>query len=267
MIEGFIQLHRKLIEWEWYDDLPTFKLFIHLLLKANYKTKIWRGETIERGQLKTSISHLAHETGLSEKQIRTALNKLIKTGEVGKATTSHNTVITVLSYNSYQDKGKPLDTPRANEGQTKGKAGATTNKDNKVNKVNKEKKVNNILLEKESKGEFEILEDKIDFDFFWNLYDKKVGDLKKCKKKWDGFDFEKQSKILHHVEKYVQSTPDKKFRANPETYFNQERWLNEIIIENNEINKRNNSKGVTEDELARTLHDHFTKQREQNGSN
>ena len=35
----------------------------------------------------------------------------------------------------------------------------------------------------------------------------------------------------------------------------------------NEINKRNNSKGVTEDELARTLHDHFTKQREQNGSN
>ena len=35
----------------------------------------------------------------------------------------------------------------------------------------------------------------------------------------------------------------------------------------NEINKRNNSKGVTDDELARTLHDHFTKQREQNGSN
>lgn len=264
MIEGFIQLHRKLIEWEWYDDLPTFKLFIHLLLKANYKTKIWRGETIERGQLKTSISHLAHETGLSEKQIRTALNKLIKTGEVGKATTSHSTVITVLSYNSYQDKGKPLDTPRASEGQAEGKAGATTNK---VNKVNKEKKVNNILLEKESKEEIEtIQEEKIEFDFFWNLYDKKIGDLKKCKKKWDGFDFEKQSKILHHVEQYVIHTPDKKFRANPETYFNQERWTNEIINQSNESNKKHNSKGVTDDELARTLHDHFLKQREQNGS-
>lgn len=169
MIEGFIQLHRKLIEWEWYDDLPTFKLFIHLLLKANYKTKIWRGETIERGQLKTSISHLAHETGLSEKQIRTALNKLIKTGEVGKATTSHSTVITVLSYNSYQDKGKPLDTPRANEGQTKGKRRATTNKDNKVNNENK---VNNLLLGKEAKEtKFDFKKNLIDFGFQQDLVD------------------------------------------------------------------------------------------------
>ena len=117
-------------------------------------------------------------------------------------------------------------------------------------------------------NDFLETDNKIDFDFFWNLYDKKVGDLKKCKKKWDGFDFEKQSKILHHVEKYVQSTPDKKFRANPETYFNQERWLNEIIIENNGSNKGNNAKGgVTNEELAKIFFDHAVKQREQNGSN
>jgi hypothetical protein len=35
----------------------------------------------------------------------------------------------------------------------------------------------------------------------------------------------------------------------------------------NGINKTNNGKGVTDDELARTLHEHFIKQREQNGSN
>ena len=33
MNDGYIKLHRKIVDWEWYDDLPVFRLFIHLPLK------------------------------------------------------------------------------------------------------------------------------------------------------------------------------------------------------------------------------------------
>ena len=141
-MEGFIQLHRKLLEWEWYDDTPTFKLFIHFLLKANYTDKKWRGIDIKRGQFLTSTSKLSQETGLTQKQVRKSIEKLIKTGEVGKVTTSRNTIITVLSYNKYQKEGKPKGKVGANKGQSEGKQRATTNKDNNNNKENKE---NNTL--------------------------------------------------------------------------------------------------------------------------
>ena len=43
---GFVKLHRSLLKWEWYDDLNTFKLFMHLLLTVNYYDRQWRGKTL-----------------------------------------------------------------------------------------------------------------------------------------------------------------------------------------------------------------------------
>jgi hypothetical protein len=123
---GWIKLHRKLIDWEWYKDVNTFKLFLHLLLKANTETKKWQGQTINRGQLITSLKNLSHETGLTEKEVRTAISKLEKTKEVGKQTTSVNTTLTMINYDLYQSMGKPTDKRGTNEGQGRGKRGATT---------------------------------------------------------------------------------------------------------------------------------------------
>ena len=141
-MEGYIQLHRRLLEWEWYDDIPTFKLFIHCLLKANYTDKKWRGNNIKRGQFITSISNLSYETGLSQKQVRSSIDKLVKTGELGKVTTPRNSMITVLSYNNYQKEGKLKGEVRASLGQSEGKVRATTNKDNKDNNI-----INNNILD------------------------------------------------------------------------------------------------------------------------
>lgn len=92
---------------------------------------------------------------------------------------------------------------------------------------------------KEIKGE-EIKEDnKLSFDTFWDLYDKKVGKKDKIIKKWDSLKIEVQQRILDHVKKYKVSQPDKAFRKNPETYFNNESWNDEIIL-NNSYNKNNN---------------------------
>lgn len=80
--EGWILLHRKILEWEWWDDHNTFIVFIYLLLKANHKEKSWRGIPIERGQHITSYEKLAKGTGLSIQSVRTSTNKLISTEEL-----------------------------------------------------------------------------------------------------------------------------------------------------------------------------------------
>ena len=54
-MNGFIKIHRSLLEWEWWDDINTFRLFITILLLANWKDKRWHGKLIRRGSLWTSI--------------------------------------------------------------------------------------------------------------------------------------------------------------------------------------------------------------------
>jgi hypothetical protein len=135
---GFIILHRSLLEWEWYNDINTTRLFIHCLLKANYKTKQWRGITIERGTFLTSTKTLAKETGLTIRQIRTSLGKLITTGEVTIKSTTKNSTITVNNYDTYQASDKQNNTQTTSKEtkkrQTNDKPATTTNKSNKENK-------------------------------------------------------------------------------------------------------------------------------------
>lgn len=92
----------RMLEWEWYDDLYMFRLFMHLLFKANNRDKEWHGTIIKRGQLVTSLANLSAETGLSYQQVRSCLDKLNKTGEINKQTTNKFTIITVCKYGKYQ---------------------------------------------------------------------------------------------------------------------------------------------------------------------
>jgi hypothetical protein len=146
MNQGFILLHRQLLDWEWYDHLPTKVLFIHCLLRANHTKGSWRGQNFERGEFITSIHGLALETGLSVKQVRTALENLTESKELGKRSTSLNTIISVTNYDFYQSMGKPNGTQKASKGQTKGtqgaKEGQQINNNNNVN--NEENETNNI---------------------------------------------------------------------------------------------------------------------------
>ena len=57
------------------------------------------------------------------------------------------------------------------------------------------------------------------FNTFWLLYDKKTNN-KKCLAKWQKIKPELHDIIFNHVREYVKSTPDKKFRKNPETDLN-----------------------------------------------
>ena len=101
--KGFIKLYRSLIDWEWFDDVPTAHLFVYCLCRANYENVVWQGKRIKKGSFVTSLKKLSIATGLSIQQVRTSLNKLKMTKEVTHQSTKQNTVITVLSFADYQE--------------------------------------------------------------------------------------------------------------------------------------------------------------------
>jgi hypothetical protein len=69
----------------------------------------------------------------------------------------------------------------------------------------------------------------IDFDFFWNDYDKKVGDKQKLKSKWNKLSDNDRNQIMNYLPLYIEAVPDKQFRKNPETFLNNKSWLDEIV--------------------------------------
>lgn len=134
--KGYIALYRQFIDWEWYDDANTMRLFIHCLLLANHKDKKWRGKTIKRGQFITSQSKLANSLKLSIMQIRNSLKKLKTTGEITVYTTADYSVITVNLYDSYQDKEQAKEQAKdtTNE-QANNRLITTTNNDNNISNI------------------------------------------------------------------------------------------------------------------------------------
>lgn len=99
---SYIRLDRKMLTWEWADDPNMVALWIRILLDANYYENQWHGEIYESGSFPTSIHKLSKETGLSERSVRTCLNKLKSTHEVTIKPTSKGTKIIVNKWAFYQ---------------------------------------------------------------------------------------------------------------------------------------------------------------------
>lgn len=137
--EGFVKIHRQLLGWEWYTDVNTKTLFIHCLLKANFKTVRYRKNTVKKGSFITSLESLSKETGLTIRQTRTALEHLISTGEVTSKSSSKNRIITVVNYDKYQDTDKQNDKQTTSRRQTSDKQ--ATNKRQATDNSRRKKEV------------------------------------------------------------------------------------------------------------------------------
>lgn len=96
--DGFVKLPRTMLEWGWLDDGNTLKVYIVLLLSANWKDGEWHGIKVKRGQLITSYPKLAEKCSMSVQEIRTVLNRLKSTGDITVQTTSKFSIITVNNY-------------------------------------------------------------------------------------------------------------------------------------------------------------------------
>ena len=45
-LNNFIKIDRKILKWEWWNDINTSRLFIYMLIAANWKDNNYKGEVI-----------------------------------------------------------------------------------------------------------------------------------------------------------------------------------------------------------------------------
>lgn len=151
-MSGWIKIHRRILQWEWYSDTNTVRLFLHLLLNANYEDKRWRGFEIKRGQVVTGRLKLSQETNLSEQQVRRCLERLKSTNEITIKATNKYTIITINKYEEYQHTAQEnnqeinqQDNQQITNKQPTNNQQITTTKEIKKEKKYKERKEERII--------------------------------------------------------------------------------------------------------------------------
>lgn len=107
MSGGYVKLFRKFKNWEWYKDNNTKAVFLHLLLSATRQDIKYKGIWLYRGEYCISLRKLATETGTSVRGVRTAIERLKKTGEISQRATQLGTVYKVDNYGLYQGSENP----------------------------------------------------------------------------------------------------------------------------------------------------------------
>lgn len=150
-LNGYIKLHRKLVQWGWYTDYVVKDMFLHLLIMASFRETAWMGRIIRPGQLITSRGRLAEELGFSVQQVRTALTKLKSTNEITIETTNKYTIITVVNWDKYQVVDE---IPTSTSTNTPTNEQPSSNHQATNNQPHRKNVKNNKNVKKEKKGGF-----------------------------------------------------------------------------------------------------------------
>lgn len=98
----YIKLDRNIVQWGWFKDNNTFKLFVYLLLIANVRDHEFMGFTVHRGEAVCSQGKLASATGLSVQNVRTSLKRLQLTGDITVNQQPKFAIISIPRFDYYQ---------------------------------------------------------------------------------------------------------------------------------------------------------------------
>jgi len=220
-MQGWIKLHRKLVDWEWYTDSQAVHLFIHLVIHANFEDKKWRGILVKRGQFITGRHELSAATGISEQSIRTNITRLKSTNEITSTSTSKYTIYTIVNYDKFQgldDKPTSTSTSQLTNDQPATNQQLTTTKNEK--NINNEKK-EVITPPKKYSDEFEE---------FWQAYPKNGASKADAYKSFNkaiktGVSQNELINATRSYFSYCQATnKTTEYTAHATTWLNQERW-------------------------------------------
>ena len=109
---GWIKLHRKILSnplWQSTEKFDKRSAWIDLLLLANHEDReiLFQEkdgyQKVKRGQVLTSIVHMAERWKWDRKTVRRYLDTLEKAGMVTQKRTAHGTTITIENYSVYQN--------------------------------------------------------------------------------------------------------------------------------------------------------------------
>lgn len=203
MDNSFIKLYRK-IQDNWIWDNPLYlKCWIDMLMRASIKSSsaLINNQivNISRGEIIFSQRNFCKRNNMTRQQLRTFLKKLQKTNMIRSKTNPELTHLILVGYSTYNDSKLTQSQPTPNP----------------------------IIRKKESKNK----EVNKDFELFWNAYPKKIG-KKKVEDKFNSIEFP-IDKILKNIElqKKSEQWQTQQYIPNPETYLNQERWEDEVVLD------------------------------------
>lgn len=136
---GWIKLHRQLLDSKWGSNLEMVGLFTTLLMLANHKPAYTHdGTLVSPGQLMTSKFGLGMFFGHSESKIRRMLSKLESDGQISVKSSNKNTIITISNWDKFQRCDDDGDEQTANKRRSIEEQPATNKNDNNnKNVINK----------------------------------------------------------------------------------------------------------------------------------
>lgn len=143
--KGYIKLWRNLQEWEWIDDPNTTYLWIMILLNVNWQDKTWKGISIPKGSMFTSIEQLSKLCRQTKRQTRTALKHLISTNHLTSEPTNRGTLISVVNWEFWQESAGTSDTPSDTPSDKQSDKQSDTPSDNNQRNIEYKKNFNNYI--------------------------------------------------------------------------------------------------------------------------
>ena len=232
MAQGWVCVHRQIIDNPIFKNDKLFRVFMYCLLKASHTDcEQLVGDAIvsvKQGQLVSGRKSIARATNLTEMNIRTALNKLEKLNILTIKPTNKYSIISILNWDRYQQSNQQVTSkqPASNQHLT---TNNNVNNDNNDNKPLDQSKIDREKLELNA------------FEYWWKSYPKKVAKasaLKSWKKAIKKMDEEKVRALTNHIVSDVKLRLDDiasgsdKFigfdRLHATTYLNQERYNDDI---------------------------------------
>ena len=173
-----------------------------MLMRASIKpsSMLLNNQIIEvnRGEIVFSQRNFAKRNNMTRQRLRTFLKKLEKMNMIRLKSNPDVTHIIIVGYSTYNDF-----------------------------KSNQQKPTHNpIKRSQEGKNK----ESNKDFEKFWEHYPKKVG-KKKVQDKFDANNFPIDLIIKNiELQKKSDQWQNQQYIPNPETYLNQERWTDEVVL-------------------------------------
>lgn len=161
-MEGYVKLHRQLIESTQFADPIRLKIWIWCLIKANHKKRVvplktgkgYTTVTVKRGQFIFGRNKASEELNVPPSTLLRHMEKLQQEKAINIRSDNQYSVITICKYEEYQSLEELNEQPMDNQRTTNGLA-SDTNKNDNNEKNDKKKKVSFAVspLSSEQTGE------------------------------------------------------------------------------------------------------------------
>ena len=228
-MDGWLKLHRSIIDSAVFKDLEVLKIWIWLLCNASFDTHdtLFLGKviTVHPGQIVTGRKKIAQSTDLNESKVYRSLMLLKSLGNIEIKSNNKFSVITIVKWAKYQGDLEIVNSKTtAKQQQDNNTATTGQQQDNTTKEIKKLKKERNNNI-----CPF--------FENVWNIYPNKQGKSAVSKKAMKELADAGEEVITAAVEKYrkkiEREKTDIKYVIHGSTFFNG-RWTEFVEDEKDE---------------------------------